>query len=441
MVYALKYIAIFTALLFSFQSKQSLFAQETRLQSTTLQQPSVKTRMYTIQDDALRRMLRDRIADSAKIGGVLEPAVRVETGPQEEQTEQSSPPGGDIQSKKTMPTLQNIVVRTASSGVRTLDPGNKPENIRRYKDWQQLNESYSVSGGGLSTIVPIFKVTPLRFDPVVQVFQCVVRVALFDPTRWKATALPEPMRFFFSSSAIDGIAPEEIAFDSTNGEARTLILTEGNPLPPMKFEMYTYAQPEGVGIAVDVEPVLLFASRSRILQGWGLESVPITVLLRGADSTERVSINFAVDQGSLSPATLQLRGGDFATVRLRSRGTGEATVEVSSPRYSTQSMSMTYVFPWMFFFFALLGGLLGSLVVWLLRKSTDTRVQTAKSIIGWSLFGLIAAVLYLTLGVNVIGIEVDDVDYFNEILVFGIAALAPIARGMLQKQEKAAPQS
>jgi uncharacterized Tic20 family protein len=248
------------------------------------------------------------------------------------------------------------------------------------------------------------------------------------------------MRFFFSSPGIDGIAPEEIAFDSTNGEARLLLLTEVSPLPPMQFEMYTYAQPDGVPIGVAIEPVLLFASRSRVLQGWGLESVPITVLLRGADSTERVSINFTADKGSLSPATLQLRGGEFATVRLRSRGTGEATVEVSSPRYSTQSMSMMYVFPWMFFISALLGGLLGSLVIWLLRRTEESTTQTAKSIAGWSLFGLIAAVLYLTLGVNLIGIELDGVDYFNEILVFGIAALAPIARGMLQRQEKAAPQ-
>jgi uncharacterized Tic20 family protein len=441
MVHTYTSIAVLIALFFLFQSEQFLLAQDTRLRSTTLQKPQIKPRMYTLQDDALRRLLRDRLADSLKAVETQQPAGGSDTGTQDEPSDQNPPSGSEVQSKKTMPTLQNIGIRKVSSGVRSIDPGSRPENIRRYKDWQQLNESYAVYGTGLSNIVPIFKVGPLRFDPVVEAFQCVVRFALFDPTRWKATALPEPMRFFFSSSGIDGIAPEEIVFDSTNGQGRTLLLTEENPYPPMQFEMYTYAQPEGVSIGVDVEPVLLFASRARILQGWGLESVPITVLLRGADSSERVTINFAVDQGSISPATLQLRGGDFATVRLRSRGTGEATVEVSSSRYSTQSMSMSYVFPWMFFVSALLGGLLGSLVIWLLRKSDETHTQTVKSIVGWSLFGLIAAVLYLTLGVNVIGIEVDDVDYFNEILVFGIAALAPIARGMLQKQEKAAPQS
>ncbi|MCZ7555823.1 MAG: hypothetical protein M5R41_05410 [Bacteroidia bacterium] len=434
-------VGIALAILFpDFSGGYFLFAQDSRLRSTTLQQPTIKPRIYTIQDDALRRLMRDRVTDSMKAIETQKPAGTGDSGSPEEQTEQGSISGGEIQGKKTMPTLHNISIRRVTSGVRTLDPGNKPENIRRYKDWQQLNESYAVSVAGLTNIVPIFKVSPLRYDPVVQAFQSVVRFALFDPTRWKATALPEPMRFFFSSPGIDGIAPEEIAFDSTNGEARVLLLTEASPLPPMQFEMYTYAQPEGVPIGVAIEPVLLFASRSRILQGWGLESVPITVLLRGADSTERVSINFTADKGSLSPATLQLRGGDFATVRLRSRGTGEATVEVSSPRYSTQSMSMMYVFPWMFFISALLGGLLGSLVIWLLRRNEESTTQAAKSIAGWSLFGLIAAVLYLTLGVNLIGIELDDVDYFNEILVFGIAALAPIARGMLQKQEKAAPQ-
>ncbi len=428
--------------------------QDTRVRDrlTSVQTTPTKTRIYTISDDALQKMMESNLVKERVKIGSIRPAPDTSGGAAPRpgdavsgtagDTEIASPPPEgqrtteEIQRELTVP--QRIVVRKSDSGVRKADLGGKLENIRRYKDWQQLNESYSVAGMSLPSVVPIFKTTPLRYDPELQSFRATIRFALFDRMRPQATALPEPMKFFFSSSGIDAISPDELSFDSTNGMSRSFELAVSNPRKPVMFQMYTYAQPEGVDVSVDVEPVLLFASRSRVIQGWGLESVPITVLLRGADTSEQITINFSSEKGSFSPATMVLRGGEFATVRLRSQGTGEATVHVTSPQYSSQTMTVTYAFPWLFFLLALGGGLIGSMVSWLLRKSADTPVQTAKFIAGWSLFGLVAAVLYLVLGINIIGIDVNAVDFFNEMLVFGVSALAPIAWTMIKGKEKPA---
>ena len=431
--------------------------QDTRLSRsiTTKQSP---TRIYTISEEALRKMtVSDIIRDTSRIG-TLRPASDASAGGATTPPESPDPSneaalesGVAVQSEETgrtveqiqqqLPQLRKIRVRKSDPGVQDAQLGNKLENIRRFKDWSQLNESYSSMQDGtpLRQMVPIFRASPMKFDPDRQVFRSFVRFALFDPSRQQASPLPEPMRFFFSSNNLDHIAPEELVFDSTNRSPRILELSDDNPRQPVIFQIYTNAQPDGVDIPVSVEAVLLFASSSRVLQGWGVESIPITVLLRGATLDETATINFDADLGSFSPQTLQLRGGEFATVRLRSQGTGDATIRVTSPQYNEQSLRMRYSFPLAFFLLALAGGLVGRVISWLLKKASDPMPVVVKYILGWTLFGLVASVLYLTLGINIIGIEVDSVDYFNEMLVFGIAALAPIAWTMLKGKEKPAP--
>ncbi len=72
----------------------------------------------------------------------------------------------------------------------------------------------------------------------------------------------------------------------------------------------------------------------------------------------------------------------------------------------------------------MLGGLIGALVAYLRDRRRGKQGQAWVYVAGGVLWGLIAAVAYGVLGLNVIGIDVAVVAYFNEGVAFVLSAVA-----------------
>jgi hypothetical protein len=389
---------------------------------------SARTQIYRVPETEMMRIQNINRDSILRVRRDSMEALRSRQADTASAVTEQSPQGAQIEA------LQQIAVRRVMPGFRDVQTGSRPENIRRYRGWAQLNEQYSAPRAGLPALVPVFRAFPLKYDAERQLFSGTLRFGLFDPTRSQAMPLPEPMKFLFFPGGAGSVVPEEIVFDSSNGMVKDLELIEEHPAGRTSLLVVTYAQPEGVEIPVDVEAALLFATRSRSLQGWGLESIPVSILLRGADDEHVAVVTFEADRGAFTPQTLELRGGRIETARLRSQGLGAVSIRIASPRFQDQMLEMHYAFPWMFFLLACSGGLLGSVVSWLLRKRGKEDIRAASYIPGWTLFGLIAAIVYLVLGVNIIGIDLGDTANLNEMLVFGIAALAPLSSGLLKRK-------
>jgi hypothetical protein len=158
-----------------------------------------------------------------------------------------------------------------------------------------------------------------------------------------------------------------------------------------------------------------------------VESTKITLMLRGAREGDELHVTLETTDGEIEPSEVVLTATGPTSVTIRSAGLGEATISAIARGHKTQRLAMIYSFPLAFFLSGLLGGLVGAIGSWFLRKNDADCAKPVAFIVGWTLFGFAAAAIWLALGVNLAGIEVRAFTSFNEIAVFAFGALVPLS--------------
>jgi hypothetical protein len=305
-----------------------------------------------------------------------------------------------------------------------------------------LPETYvaRLESGAVSILQPLFQMNkPLQYDPIAGLFRGELIVFLKDPDNPQDNLkLAQPIHMRVLSS-VDEVIPEQLIFDHANLPDTTVVFRERNPQDSIQIKLITSATPEGYETYLSVEPAILIESGARTIQGWGIQSVPVTVVLRGTTVTEAVEITLQASPGSVTPSQVYVTSEQSGTARLRSEGVGSATLRAISPRFETTEVELSYQFPFRFFIFALLGGLLGSLVYALRRKRKNEPIPVRTHLIGGVLWGLLVAIIYAAgfekLIDNFFGGLLPVYDYFSEILILGVAALAANLWLPREKQE------
>jgi hypothetical protein len=178
---------------------------------------------------------------------------------------------------------------------------------------------------------------------------------------------------------------------------------------------------EGIEAWVRVEPALVIETEPRRMQGLGVQTMSLTVSVRGITLTDSLPVTFDASKGSVEPHQLMIGPDGTGSVRLRSAGIGPVTIGASSPAVPGASVLINYVFPFLFLVAALLGGALGG---WAAKyRGERGHSGTGGYIIKGTVYGFLAAVAYFALGVNILRVRVD-IQFFNEGAVFAFAALA-----------------
>jgi hypothetical protein len=292
----------------------------------------------------------------------------------------------------------------------------------------RINEVYTLSGPAMVAapeFSPVVFPAMMRYHEGDNFFRGTIDILLFDAHSTVPTPLIEPMTFVLNSN-IDNVAPTNVTFHRTM-ETITVHVEDWDPMNPAELRLCTPMHPEGIPIPVTVESAMVFETESRTVQGWGVESTKITLMLRGAREGDELHVTLETTDGEIEPSEVVLTATGPTSVTIRSAGLGEATISAIARGHKTQRLAMIYSFPLAFFLSGLLGGLVGAIGSWFLRKNDADCAKPVAFIVGWTLFGFAAAAIWLALGVNLAGIEVRAFTSFNEIAVFAFGALVPLS--------------
>jgi hypothetical protein len=179
--------------------------------------------------------------------------------------------------------------------------------------------------------------------------------------------------------------------------------------------------PRGVNVWLPIQRALAFEQTPSAIQGWGVEGVALVVGTRGTGSRDSAPVTLSVSRGSLETNRIVVTQGG-AVVKLRSAGLGSAIISARAPGWSPAQAEIEYRFPAVFLGAALLGGMLGGLVAY-----TNAKRRSAASLKRFLLKGMVAGLLtcvaYFGVGINLLQFNVQ-VQFFNELVVFALAALA-----------------
>jgi hypothetical protein len=295
-----------------------------------------------------------------------------------------------------------------------------PVNVGGNTMWAQafkipeLFRVHAQNAGGSVDIIMMFKPDGKAvYDAASKLFRGSVAVVLWDSLSGGSTHLADPFNILVTSE--DGTAsPRDLQIDHTNFPPTTVALNLNPAADPAKVVFSTATNPNGDTSDFPVEPVLLVETEGREIQGFGIESIPITVALEPPVVRSSPRVAFETTMGSISPETALIDSG-IARVSLRSSGVGVAKVSPKAPGFQATVREFTFVWPIRFIVASLLGGLVG---VFLKGK------KTFRAILSGMLTGLIIAVAWWGLGLNLLGIEVPRA--WNEAGIFVMTALGSI---------------
>jgi hypothetical protein len=184
-------------------------------------------------------------------------------------------------------------------------------------------------------------------------------------------------------------------------------------------KVITTSNPDGYSTYLKVKPSLeIFTNRST-LQGYGIQKIPVDVRFIGSNSPDSVKVNFSVGKGTVNPISAYVSYNKPSTIYLSSEGIGDAKLSASTNNIQSNDLHFTYIFPWAFLMFSMLGGLIGGLARYYFNQRK--KKFPIKPIIGGIFIGFIVAVAYYFLGVNLLGLSISA--GLNEIAVLGLSAL------------------
>lgn len=228
--------------------------------------------------------------------------------------------------------------------------------------------------------------------------------------------LPAPMHV--QLHGVDSVGPTPL----TLRETRLLHAVRVRSRTP---EATLSVRPDGLP-SIDVPlPVRTFPLRiraaSRSMDAWGLEKVDLHISrVQGLDPRDTVTVQLQGDGLRVEPSTVELTARSGATVQLRSRQIGSGVVVAGGPLYiEPAEATIEMKPPWLFFAFALLGGLIGAIVGELRRAKARPRGRQAAAVAAGALFGVIMATL-TALGANLSGFPLPT-GIVSEILAFAEA--------------------
>jgi hypothetical protein len=264
----------------------------------------------------------------------------------------------------------------------------------------------------------ITSLSPLVYDHVENLFTSTLNFLLLSQDQ-SAGDISNPMQLELHSDVIDRIDPSRLQIGHLNLPSTSVLISASSVRDSVQIRIVTEANAEGYETYLKVEPALdLFTERKR-LQGLGIQEIPIQVNWKGSSSTDSQVVNISSSQGTVTPTSVELTYNQPAIVHLRSEGLGNATITATSSDAQSNTLQISFIFPWLFILFSLAGGFLGGTAKYFtLKDKPKTFLATT---IGSLSIGLIGALAYFVLGINLLSIEFSST--FNEFAVFGISAL------------------
>ncbi len=247
----------------------------------------------------------------------------------------------------------------------------------------------------------------LRFIPVE------VREPGNNQPRQKTLTVPEDIVVAYGDTNI------QIHLTQVNWPPIDIVIKDAEPLDSVEVKILTVSNPLGYPKNLPVEPAIILSSTREVIQGFGIQTIPVHIVLKGVSSCKPIHLSVETSLGSLDSTKITLSDDQPREVILRSESLGKIKLTAVNPNYRSNSISVQAVFPWLFLILSILGGLIGSLG----KDLNQNKKITFRSLVLGSVIGLIVAAAYWGLGIKLVELSFETRG-LNESMVFGLCLIA-----------------
>ena len=178
----------------------------------------------------------------------------------------------------------------------------------------------------------------------------------------------------------------------------------------------------GVPFKIPVQSTLRISGPGR-MEGFGVDVAKYQVSVDGPGGPG-LQVGVVTDRGSLDRDEIQLGPSGNGSVVLKSGdGLGTARLTARAPDMATEPLPVEFGFPVLFLFFMLAGGATGALFAESQAKKRRRTRSLASRVSGAVLGAVIATVVYVGLGINLLQPILVTAPLGSELAVFAFAAL------------------
>jgi hypothetical protein len=260
---------------------------------------------------------------------------------------------------------------------------------------------------------------PLQYNDTLKKF-CGLMGFLLAINNGAIVPLTEPVNIEVASNEVSSINPDALKIDHLNIPSTKIALAADMVRDSAEIKVITVSNPNGYTTFLKVTPRLVISTNQTTLQGLGVEQVPVNVMFKGSSSSDSVTVKFSPLKGVVTPNSISVHYNTPATVYLRSDGLGNSNLSATTSIYPNSNLLIfKYTFPWLFLLAAIGGGLVGSVAKYLIVAKNNQSVL--KPIAGGILIGIIGAVAYYGLGINLLGVSLSPA--LNALAVFALGGL------------------
>lgn len=325
--------------------------------------------------------------------------------------------------RKTVLNLNRDISQVETGIMNQIDPevlsGINSQKIFSLPELHVENRGISVNSTERIIYQPVItSLKPLVYDHAAETFTSTLNFLLLSQTE-SSVDISTPMPIELHSDHLDNIQPNQLQIGHLNLPSTRVDISARNVRDSVQIRIVTEGNSDGYETYLNVEPTLNLFTERKQLQGLGIQSIPIQINWEGSSSGESKMVNITSSKGAITPNSVRLSYSQPETVYLRSEGIGSASLTASTSGAQSNTLQISYIFPWLFLLFSIAGGFLGGTAKYFTLKEKPESFLTTT--IGSLAIGLLGALAYFVLGINLLEIEFSST--FNEFAVFGVSAL------------------
>lgn len=300
-----------------------------------------------------------------------------------------------------------------------LSPG---ADLSRFKEIPELHVETAANGDQKAYSIMFTSRQHLQYDFDSASFSSTVSFLLIEePPSDADDGIRKPIPLEVTSDAHHRITPSSFQINHLSIPSSDIRIVCHNVDDSVNVRVITKSNPTGYVTYLKVDPALEITASESWFQGYGVQDVPITVRFVGTTSRDSVTVSIGTNKGTISPNLLRMKYNQPATAMLRSEGVGHATISAKSALASSNTIKLRYSFPWIFIVASIVGGLVGGSIKFYFFSN---RKKILKPLVGSIFIGIVGAVAYFVLGVNLLHVESSH--NFNEFAVFGFSGLCAL---------------
>jgi hypothetical protein len=266
----------------------------------------------------------------------------------------------------------------------------------------------------------------LTYSKADDLFAGAIEVGVIDESKPSGSSqLPSPVTLAVLGSA-DSFDPSALSIQHTSLPFTRVRLVAREPGDSVAVRIRTDFDTGSYPIRIPVErPRIRLRATPSQINGFGLESADLLVLLGGPPSRDSVSVTLTASGGHLEEEQVWAHPGRAAKAVLWSRGLGNDSVTAETPDQHHDAVALAFLFPWLFLVAIVLGGAVGSFIRQGYQAIKDrwppTRTFVREMIVGIAAGAFVAGLQ--AVGVNLLQYAPKN---YGEAAVGLLAALAAI---------------